>query len=61
MSLKLSDRTPVRETEINNEAKNTDIELIVLFDTDNFGDEINSDELDQLNKLLGYYVDYKRK
>ena len=53
MSLKLSNRRPVRETEINNEAQNTDVELFVLFDTDNFGDEINSDELEELNKLPG--------
>ena len=60
MSLKLTDRIPVREIEIDTEAQNPDIELNVLFDIENFDDEINSAELDVLKKL-GVYDDYKKK
>ena len=60
MSLKLTDRIPVREIEIDTEAQNPDIELNVLLDTENFSDEINSDELDVLKKL-GYYEDYEKR
>ena len=58
MSLKLTDRIPFREIEIDTEAQNPDIELNVLFDTENFSDEINSEEVNFLKKL-GYYEDYK--
>ena len=60
MSLKLTDRIPVREIEIDTEAQNPGVELNVLFDTENFGDEINSDEIDVIKKL-GLYEDYKKK
>ena len=46
--------------EIDTEAQNPDIELNVLFDIENFDDEINSAELDVLKKL-GVYDDYKKK
>ena len=36
MSLKLTDRIPVKEIEIDTEAQNPDIELNVLLDTENF-------------------------
>ena len=60
MSLKLTDRIPVREIEIDTEAQNPDVELNVLFDIDNFDDEANNAELDVLKKL-GVYEDYKKK
>ena len=60
MSLKLTDRIPVREIEIDTEAQNPDVELNVLFDIDNFDDEANNAELDILKKL-GVYEDYKKK
>ena len=60
MSSKLTDRIPVKEIEIDTEAQNPDIELNVLLDTENFSDEINSDELDVLKKL-GFYDEYKKR
>ena len=54
MSLKLTDRIPVKEIEIDTDAQNPDVELNVLFDTETFIDEINNDELDVLEKL-GFY------
>ena len=51
MSLKLTDRIPVREIEIDTEAQNPDFELNVLHHFENFSDENNSDELDVLKKL----------
>ena len=60
MSLNLTDRIPVREIEIDTEAQNPDFELNVLFDTENFSDEINSEEVNFLKKL-GYYEDYKKR
>ena len=60
MSLKLTDRIPVREIKIATEAQNPDVELNVLFDIDNFDDEANNAELDVLKKL-GVYEDYKKK
>ena len=50
MSLKLTDRIPVREIEIDTEAQNPDVELNVLFDTENLCDEINNDEVNFLKK-----------
>ena len=46
--------------EIDTEAQNPDIELNVLLDTENFSDEINSDEIDVLKKL-GFYDEYKKR
>ena len=60
IALKLTDRIPVREIEIFTEAQNPDVELNVLFDTDNLCDEINNDEVNFLKKL-GYYEDYKKR
>ena len=45
LSLKLTDRIPVREIEIDTEAQNPNSELNVLFDIDNFDDEANNAEL----------------
>ena len=58
MSLKLTDRIPVKEIEIDTEAQNPDVELNVLFDTEGLGDEINEDEVNFLKKL-GVSEDYK--
>ena len=60
MSLKLTDRLPVREIETDTEAQNPDVELNVLFDTDNLCDETNNDEVNFLKKL-GYYEDSKKR
>ena len=60
MSLKLTDRIPVREIEIDTEAQSPDVELNVLFDTEIPNDEINLEVLDALKKL-GYYEDYKKR
>ena len=60
MSLKLTDRIPVTEIEIDTEAQNPDVELNVLFDTEGLGDEINEDEVNFLKKL-GVYDDYKKR
>ena len=60
MSLKLTDRTPVRGIEIDTEAQNPDIELNVLLDTENFSNEININELDVLKKL-GFFDEYKKR
>ena len=60
MSLKLTDRIPVKEIEIDTEAQNPDVELNVLFDTEGLGDEINEDEVNFLKKL-GVYEDYKKR
>ena len=45
LSLKLTDRIPKKEIEIDTEAQKPDIELNVLFDTESLSDEINSDEV----------------
>ena len=60
MSLKLTDRIPVREIEIDTEAQNPNVELNVLFDIDNFDDEANNAELDVLKKI-GDYEHLKRQ
>ena len=60
MSFKLNDRIPVREIEIDTEAQNPDVELNVLFDTENLCDEINKDEVNFLKKL-DYYEYYKKR
>ena len=60
MCLKLTDRIPVKEIEIDTEAQNPDFELNVLFDTESLSDEINSDEVNFLKKS-GYYEDYKKR
>ena len=60
MSLKLTDRIPVREIEIDTEAQRPDVELNVLLDTETPNDEINLEVLDALKKL-GYYEDYKKR
>ena len=60
MSLKLIDRIPVREIEIDTEAQNPDIDLNVLFDTENFSDETKSEEVNFLKKF-GYFEDYKKR
>ena len=59
MSFKLTDRIPVREIEIDTEAQNPDVELNVLFDAENFGNEINSDKIDVIKKF-GLYNGYKK-
>ena len=58
MSLKLTDRIPVKEIEIDTEAQNPDVELNVLFDTQNLCDEINEDEVN-IPKKIGVYEKYK--
>ena len=60
MSLKLTDRIPVREIEIDTEAQNPDVELNVLFDTENLCDEINNDEVNFLKKH-GVFDEYKKR
>ena len=60
VSLKLTDRIPVKEIEIDTEAQNPDAELNVLFDTEGLGEEINEDEVNFLRKL-GVYEDYKKR
>ena len=60
MSLKLTDRIPVREREIDTEAQNPDVELNVLVDIENFDNDINSAELGVLKKFE-IYEDYKKK
>ena len=52
MSSKLTDGTPVKEIEINTEAKNPDVELNVLFHTENLCDEINNDEVNFLASMM---------
>ena len=43
MSLKLTDRIPVKEIEIDTEAKNPDMELNTLFsDNQAFGDQVST-------------------
>ena len=59
MYLKLTDRLPVREIEINTEAQNPDVELNVFFDTESFRDEIIIDKID-VNKKLRFYEVYKK-
>ena len=56
MSLKITDRIPVKEKEIDTEAQNTDVELNVLLDAETSNDEINVDALDALKKF-----DYKKR
>ena len=48
MSLKLTDRIPVREIEIDTEAENPDVELNVLLDTEINDDELNGEALNAL-------------
>ena len=60
MSLKLTDRFPVKEIETDTEAQNPDVELNVLLDAEIPHDEINVDVLDALKKL-GYYKHYKKR
>ena len=60
MSLKLTDRIPVKEIEIDTEAQNPDVEVNVLLDGEISNDEMNADVLDALKKL-GYYADYKKR
>ena len=50
MSSKLTDRTPVKEIEIDTEAQNPDVELNVLLDAEIPNDEIKVDVLDALKK-----------
>ena len=45
ISLKITYRIPVREIEIDTEAQNPDVELNMIFDIENFGDEINKDDV----------------
>ena len=54
MSLKLTDRIPDKEMEIDTEAQNPDVELNVLLDAEIPNDEINADVLDALqnNRIL---------
>ena len=59
ISIKLTDRIPVKEIEIDTEAQNPDVELNVVLDAEIPNDEINVDVLDALKKL-GYYEDYKK-
>ena len=60
MSLKLKDRIPVRKIEIDAESQNPDVELTVLFDTENLCDEINNDEVNFLKKH-GLYDEYRKR
>ena len=60
MSLKLTDRIPVREIEIDTEAQNPDVELNVLLDAEISDDEVNLEVLDALKKL-GFYDEYKKR
>ena len=60
MSLKLTDRIPVREIEIDTEAQNPDVELNVLLDTEINDDELNGDALNALKKI-GLYEEYKKR
>ena len=47
-SLKLTDRIPVSDVEIDTEAKNTDIEMNNLFNEyETFGDEVTNETLQQ--------------
>ena len=60
MSLKLTDRIPVKEIEIDTEAQNPDVELNVLLDAEISNDEVKLDVLDALKKL-GFYDEYKKR
>ena len=60
MSLKLTDRIPVKEIEIDTEAQNPDVELNVLLDAEISNDEVNLEVLDALKKL-GLYDEYKKR
>ena len=60
MSLKLTDRIPVKEIEIDTEAQNPDVELNVLLDAEISNDEVNLEVLDALKKL-GFYDEYKKR
>ena len=61
MSLKLTDRFPVREIEIDTEAQNPDIEMNALFDEHQaLGNQVTDETLQQL-KTLGLYEEYKKK
>ena len=48
MSLKLTDRIPVREIEIDTESQNPDVEPNVLLDSEINDDELNGDALNAL-------------
>ena len=58
-SLKLTDRIPVREIEIDTEVQNPDVELNVLLDTEINDDELNGDAQNAL-KNIGLYDEYKK-
>ena len=60
MSLKLTDRIPVKEIEIDTEAQNPDVDLSVLLEAEISNDELNVDVLDALKKL-GFYDEYKKR
>ena len=60
MSLKLTDRIPVREIEIDNEAQNPDVEISLLLDTEINDDELNGDAQNAL-KRIGLYDEYKKR
>ena len=60
MSLKLTDRTPVREIEIDTEAENPDVEINVLLDTEITDDELIGDALNALKKF-GLYDECKKR
>ena len=61
LSLKLTDRIPVREIEIDTEAQNPDIEMNALFDEHQaLGNQVTDEILQQL-KTLGLYGEYKKK
>ena len=59
LHLKLTERFPVKEIEIDTEAQNPDVQLNVLFDTESFSDKINNDELDVF-RILDFYDEKKR-
>ena len=55
ISLKLTDRIPVREIEIDTEAQNPDIEMNAFFDEHQaLGNQVTDETLQQL-KTLGLY------
>ena len=60
MSLKLTDRIPVREIEMDTEAQNPDVELNVLLDTEINDDKLNGEALNALKKI-GLYEEYKKR
>ena len=60
MSLKLTDRIPVREIEIDTEAQNPDVELNVLMDTEINDGDLIGDALKALKKI-GLYDEYLKR